>query len=133
MTTTPHRTRRSRAGFTIVELLVAVMLLSVGVLALASTAAVTQRQMSEGTTRNKAASVAQSRFEIIASRRRANSCATIVAVGGSVTGDSTARGIREQWTITRPTDDGTVHVVDQLTLPRVAGVMTFQSVVRCAL
>lgn len=133
MTTIPRTAARSRPGFTIVELLVAVMLLSVGVLALASTAAVTQRQMSEGSTRNRAASVAQSRFEVIASRRRRpNNCDLIVPVGGTVSRDSTRRGIREQWTITRPTNDGTVRVVDRLTLPRVAGVMTFESVVRCA-
>lgn len=129
---TPAHPRAARAGFTIVEMMVAVMILSIGVIAMASTAAVTGRQMNEGNTRNRAASVAQSRFEIIAARgTAAGSCNLIVPVGGTVRFDSTRRAIRERWTITRPRDDGTITVHDTLTLPRVAGRMAFQSVIRC--
>jgi type IV pilus assembly protein PilV len=123
--------RRARAGFTVIEVLVAVMILSVGVLALASTAGFTGRQINDGANRGKAASLAQARFESIASRR-ASGCNGIVAVGGTVSRDSTYRGIREQWTVTRPLNDGTVRVVDVLTLPRVKGTLSFQSVVRCS-
>ena len=127
-----RRTPQARRGFTIVEVLVAVMVLSVGVLALASTAAVTGRLMSEGAVRNRAATLALSRFEVIASRSSAG-CNAIVAVGGTVSRDSTLRGIREQWTITRPRNDGTVTVADVITLPRVTNPLTFRSVVRCAI
>jgi type IV pilus assembly protein PilV len=123
---------RARQGFTIIEVMVAVMILSVGVLAMASTAAVTGRQMNEGSTRNRAASVAQSRFEILAARGTATgSCDLLSAVGGRVAFDSTRRGIRERWTITRPSNDGTVVVYDTLTLPRVTAKMAFESVIRC--
>jgi type IV pilus assembly protein PilV len=115
----------------VLEVLVAMMILSVGVLALASTAGFTGRQINDGASRGKAASLAQARFESIASRRAAG-CNGIVAVGGTVSRDSTYRGIREQWTITRPLDDGTVRVSDLLTLPRVNGTLAFRSVVRCA-
>ena len=130
---TPTRVRRAptpRRGFTIVEVLVAVMILSVGVLALASTAALTGRQIGEGAVRGRAATLALSRFEVIAARGAAG-CNAIVPVGGSVARDSTLRGIRERWTITRPVNNGTVVVVDTITLPRVAGTLNFASVVRC--
>lgn len=124
--------RAPRGGFTIIEMLVAVMILSVGVIALASTAAVTSRQMNEGSVRNRAASVAQSRFELLAARgTAATGCNNIVALGATAAFDSTRRGIRERWTIQRPLDDGTVLVFDTLTLPRVEGTMAFRSVIRC--
>ena len=123
-------TAPARRGFTIVEVLVAVMILSVGVLALASTAALTGRQIGEGSVRSRAASLALSRFEVVAARAAAG-CNAIVPVGGSVARDSTLRGIRERWTITRPANNGTVVVVDTITLPRVAGTLNFRSVVRC--
>ena len=122
--------RGARPGFTIVEVLVAVIILSVGVLALASTAALTGRQIGEGGARSRAASLALSRFEVVAARAAAG-CDAIVPVGGSVPRDSTLRGIRERWTITRPVNNGTVVVVDTITLPRVSGTLNFQSVVRC--
>lgn len=124
-----HR-RAPRRGFTIIEVLVAVIVLSVGVLALASTAALTGRQIGEGGARSRAATLALSRFEVVAARAAAG-CNAIVPVGGSVARDSTLRGIRERWTITRPANNGTVVVVDTITLPRVAGTLNFRSVVRC--
>ena len=128
----PSRPRVARPGFTIIEIMVAVMSLAVGVVAMASTAAVTGRQMNEGNTRNRAASVAQSRFELYAARgTAATGCNNIVAVGASASFDSTRRGIRERWTVRRPADNGTVVVADTLTLPRVSGAMTFESVIRC--
>lgn len=123
---------RARAGFTIIEVLMAVMILSVGVIALAGTAALTGRQMNEGNTRNRAASVAQSSFELLAARgTAATGCDNIVLAGQTVTLDSTRRGIRERLTLRRPLADGTVLVYDTLTLPRVRGTMAFRSVIRC--
>lgn len=131
MTSAPFHPRQRR-GFTIIEMMVAVMILSVGVIAMASTAAVTGRQMSEGNVRNRAASVAQSRFELYVARgTAATGCNNIVALGQTASFDSTRRGIREQWTVSRPTNDGTVVIAETLTLPRVKGTMAFRSVIRC--
>lgn len=132
MTSHPSTAPRVRAGFTIIEIMVAVMILSVGVIAMAGTAVITGRQMNEGNTRNRAASVAQSSFELLAARGTAASgCDNIVAAGQTVTLDSTRRGIRERLTLRRPVADGTVLVYDTLTLPRVSGTMAFRSVIRC--
>jgi prepilin-type N-terminal cleavage/methylation domain-containing protein len=80
---------RRRSGFTIVEILVAIVVLVVGVLGLASSSAVVSRLIGGGAQQALAANVAQSRFEILRSRP----CATIV------NGSASARGVTEQWRV----------------------------------
>ena len=83
---------RARTGFTIAELLVAVLLLAVGVLGLASTATVVSRTMGESAQQAVAATVARSRFERL---RSANwSCANFR------TDSAITRGMKEVWTVT---------------------------------
>jgi len=80
--------RRPRTrGFTLVELLVAVMVMSVGILGLASTAGVVTRLMSGAARQTIAANVVQARFEMMRNR----SCASL-AGGSAVT-----RNVRERW------------------------------------
>ena len=92
--------QRARAGFTIIELLVAMMIFSVGVLAMASTAARVINMLSSAQTRTVAASVAENRFE----RLRAVSCAS------HRSDSAVTRGIKESWTVVplSRTDDVTV-------------------------
>jgi Tfp pilus assembly protein PilV len=71
------------------ELLVAVMILSVGILGLASTAAVMTRQISGGARQTTAAQVAESRFESM----RGRACASLS--GGS----ASTNGVYEEWTV----------------------------------
>src|SRR5207245_4004944 len=78
-------------GYTIVELLVAVMIFSVGLLAMAGTASVIMSTLTSTQSRTIAASVAESRFE----RVRATPCATRVA--GSAA--AVSRGISEAWAL----------------------------------
>ena len=54
-------------GFTIVEVIVAIMILSVGLLALASSAAVATRMISQGQRYSEASVMANERFEILRS------------------------------------------------------------------
>jgi prepilin-type N-terminal cleavage/methylation domain-containing protein len=91
----------SRAGFTLVEMMVAVVILAVGLLGLASTAAVVTRQIGGGTTQTLAANAIQSRTEWM----RSLPCSKIK--------DSTAttRGVREHW-VPRVTKNGVLWVVD---------------------
>ena len=89
----PHRRRRPasrRAGFTLVELIVAIIILVIGVLGLASASAVVMRQIAGSSAQSRAAAIAQSRFEQI----RSQSCAA--AVGGT----RTDGGITETWRTT---------------------------------
>jgi len=52
-----------RGGFTIVEVLIAIILLSIGVLALTSSAATITQMMTNGAFRTKSSAIAQARFE----------------------------------------------------------------------
>ena len=85
--------RASRAGFTIVELIVSMIILAVGVLGLAATAASVTRNMGGGVRNTIAANIAASRLERLRSMR----CNTLVS------GADTARGIVSNWTVTQVT------------------------------
>jgi prepilin-type N-terminal cleavage/methylation domain-containing protein len=82
-------TARPRRGFALPELIVAMVMMSVGILALASTAAGVMKQMRSGNQRALAAVVAQSRLE----RLRSVQCSNLS------TNSATTRGLNERWTI----------------------------------
>lgn len=84
------RRARDRAGFTLVELIVAMLMLTIGLLGLAGVGAVVLKQMKGGTYQTIAASIAQSRFEQL----EGDPCASIVS------GSATSRGMTEKWTVT---------------------------------
>jgi len=78
----------ARAGFTLVELLVALTIFSVGLLAMAGTASVIMQMLAGSEARNVAAGVAESRFEKIAGTACVN----------RTSGTVTTRNIIETWT-----------------------------------
>lgn len=82
------RWRSVRSGFTLVELIVAMLMLTIGLLGLAGVGAVVLKQMKGGTYQTIAASIAQSRFE----QFEGDPCASIVS------GTATVRGMTETWT-----------------------------------
>ena len=81
---------RSRGGFTIVELVVSIIIITVGVLALATGSAGVAKQMRAGNQSSLAAVIAQSRLETI----RSLGCSSLS------NGSATTRGMTEKWTIT---------------------------------
>lgn len=80
---------RGRTGFTLVELIVAMLMLTIGLLGLAGVGAVVLKQMKGGTYQTIAASIAQSRFE----QFEGDPCSTIAS------GSATVRGMQEKWTV----------------------------------
>ena len=93
---------RARRGFTLAELLVALMVFSVGALAMVATSANVMTLITASKNRAIAASVASSRFE----RMRAVPCSA------HRTDSATTRGVTEAWQVTKlaKADDVTVRV-----------------------
>ena len=96
----------ARRGFTIVELVVAIMILAIGILGLAGSSAVITRQLGRGNLQTIASTVAQSRFDSLTSV----GCATLAPVSGiSQTGTANTRGVTERWVVS---DGNDVKLVD---------------------
>ena len=95
-------TASARSGFTLIELMVAMMLFTVGVLATMSSAAAVMKMMGGSQRLTIASTVAEARFE----RLRAQSCTQ------HTNGSATTRGVRESWTVIPlvQADDVTVMV-----------------------
>jgi type IV pilus assembly protein PilV len=93
---------QSQRGFTIVEMLIAVIIFSVGLLAMAGTASVIMTTLTSTQSRAIATAVAESRFE----RMGATACAS------RASGSAVTRGVSETWTLARlaRADDVTVSV-----------------------
>jgi type IV pilus assembly protein PilV len=68
-----RRAPRDSKGFTIIEVLVAVLILSIGMLALVSTAATVTRMIGQGQRFSEASTLAAQRFEIL----RSEDCSTL--------------------------------------------------------
>jgi prepilin-type N-terminal cleavage/methylation domain-containing protein len=81
---------RARVGFTLIELMVAVLLIGVGLAGLIATSGAVSRMMGGSIREYTASSVAASRFE----KLRASPCASITS------GSATTFGVTESWKVT---------------------------------
>ena len=122
------RRRRARAGFTLVELMVAIMVMAVGVLGLAGTAVAVARLTGGAAQQTIAANLAATRFEQL----RSSPCAAIKA------GSATTRGVSEKWVVTSmgvAAGVSTFDVVDSLAFTtrnkRTPALQVYRSYVRC--
>ena len=118
----PDSARRSRrAGFTIVELVVAVVVLSIGLLGLAGTSAVVLRQMKGAKEQLTASQVAASRIENLSG----NTCPKLALVGSAST-----LGVGETWVVI-PTENSTMLVQVAVTFSGRTNPEYFRTVVAC--
>ena len=98
MTIKHSRRENPRRGFTLVELLVAIVLLSVGALALASLSAVVMRNINGAAQQTIAATIAQARLEQL----RGLPCTQLES------GSADTRGMDESWKVIPETRTVTV-------------------------
>jgi prepilin-type N-terminal cleavage/methylation domain-containing protein len=111
-----------REGFTLVELMVAVLILGVGLLGLLSTSAIVARMVGKAGRQAVAVAVAETRFE----KLRSSNCASLAAGSGA-----TRDGIYESWRVQRVSRavivTDSVRYVDR----GVSKAHVFQSVIPC--
>jgi Tfp pilus assembly protein PilV len=112
--TTGRQRLRSRRAFTIVELLVAVLLIDVGLLALVAGSALVVRQVAEGHAHALAVRMSMNRIESIAST---SSCS---AARGQSNGP---HGIQERWTVA-VRGGGDREIIDSVRLQEASGPRT---------
>ena len=84
-----RRLTRARRGFTVIEMIIAIIVMAVGVMGLAGTARYVAMQMGNGSTQTVAATFATKISDSLSARR----CAAIA--GGS----ATKRGVTITWTV----------------------------------
>jgi type IV pilus modification protein PilV len=117
----PSTGKTKQAGFTIVELLVAMVIFSVGALALVGTSAHVVTTLASAQARTVAASVAANRFE----RMRAVSCAS------HHTDSAVTRGINERWTVVPLSRSDDVTVVLRFSADRATKSQVYRTFLPC--
>ena len=114
----------NRRGFTLIEVIAAIILLTIGLLAVAGLGVVAAKTTRRGSTQTLAAAIAQSRFDSLSSLP----CYTL-ATSGATSGTSTTRGVVERW---RVVDGRNVkRLTDSLTVPGRTATLVYQSVIPC--
>jgi type IV pilus assembly protein PilV len=80
---------RSRRGFTLIEMIIAIIVMSIGIMGLAGTASYVATQMGGGKAQTVAAALATKVSDSLSARR----CSAIVS------GSQTRRGVSVDWTV----------------------------------
>jgi len=113
-----------RRGFTLVELMVAVLLLAIGLTGVVATSSAISRMMGGSSREIGAATLAASRFETL----RGTQCSAIAS------GTATTRGTTESWTVTK-LDARTFDVTDSVSFVPISRRATvkqaYRSYVKC--
>jgi prepilin-type N-terminal cleavage/methylation domain-containing protein len=97
-----------RDGFTIVEVVIAIIMLSIGVLALAGTAGAITRMMSNGQRKTRSVAMASSVIDSLRVVANGN-CAALPS-----SGSGSQAGVSTSWTVSNAGSTGTDHTVTVL-------------------
>lgn len=119
-----RRLVKARAGMSLVEMIVAIVLLGVGLLAMAALSVVLNAQTRGARTQQVAAMVVQSRLDSLASI----SC-TSLATSGTVSGTTITRGVTEKWSIADGND--TKIIRDTVTFAGRKKPIAYLSIIPC--
>jgi prepilin-type N-terminal cleavage/methylation domain-containing protein len=96
-------------GFTLIEVMLAVVLLTIGVMALVGSSALVTRMIGKGKESTLAVQVATARFEKL--RNIASSTTPPCTAGTFVSGNATTSGVAETWVVGAAPATGTGRVV----------------------
>ena len=127
--TTRTRTRRrnaaaARKGVTIIEVLIAMMILSFGLLGMAGFSMTLSKQFKASTKQETAALLVQSRIDSVASIR----CQAL-APSGTQTGTFTSLGVTEKWSIA---DGNDIKILtDSVTFTPRTRALVYRSIIPC--
>lgn len=113
---------RVRRGSSLIEIMLACMLMTVAILGLLGTSKKIAESVGGSRQQMIAASVAQARLDSLQSL----SCTALSSIA---TGTRTTNGIGESWTITSATN--TRVIVLTLTIPRLSKTVTYRTIVPC--
>jgi prepilin-type N-terminal cleavage/methylation domain-containing protein len=115
------RKSTASAGYTLIEVVVALLIFTVGALALAASSAVVARAMAMNALRERAGRVASSRIEVIKSQ-----------CGIAASGRETVQQIESAWAVTR-TDSSRVSVTESVSYfsPGASHTETYRATVWC--
>lgn len=119
----------NRQGFTIVEVVVAMMVLSVGVLALVSSSALVTRMIGTGQHSTRATQVAERRLETL--RQLARSTAVPCANLGAVNTTATTDGMTEAWLVTVSGTQRNATANVTYNVPRGTRTVTLRTIISC--
>jgi type II secretory pathway component PulJ len=95
--------RAGRTGYTLIEIIIALLLFTIGGLALVSTSALIARATTADGIRERAGRIAASRLEILG-----------VECQRAVSGRETLQGVESDWSVT-PLDSARIGVVEMVT------------------
>jgi Tfp pilus assembly protein FimT len=128
MTRTRWKVRRgfpkARRGVTIIEVIVAMIILTFGLLGMAGFSMTVTRQFKSSTKQETAALMVQSRIDSVASVR----CQTL-APSGTQSGTLTRLGVTERWSITDGDDIKTL--LDSVTFTPRTRPLVYRSIIPC--
>ena len=122
------RTSVSRGGFTIIEVLIAIVVLAIGIIALVGSSASSTRMIGRGRSATRAVQAATERMEILrADAYRTTPDCTALANGS----DSASTGVVTTWTITGAGTPRTVRVISRYRVPGRLKADTLTTQIRC--
>ena len=126
---------KTRGGFTLIEVMVAIVILAVGVLGMLTTSSLVTRMIGRGKLTTRAAQVAETRLEILRQLALSSTpwCSTWPS-GTTSTGTATTSGLNEAWTVTTPATSTKLRQFSvTVTYPVTGGTRTatVSTIIRC--